>query len=136
MELKTQKNEASVDDFIAKIDDPVIREDCRILIRMMEKSTGSKPGMWGDSIVGFGTYLYKYADGREGEWFQTGFSPRKQNLTIYLMYGFDRLGDLLGRLGKHKTGKTCLYVKNLSSVNPEVLQEIIDQTVQKIGDQE
>jgi hypothetical protein len=128
-ELKTRKNDSSVDEFIGRLSDPDIQCDCQTLIKMMERSTGAPATMWGDSIVGFGKYHYKYASGRSGDWFQVGFSPRKKNLTLYLMYGFDRLEDKLKQLGKHKTGKACLYVKNLDGIDLSILQELIDITV-------
>ena len=86
--------------------------------------------MWGDSIIGFGSYRYKYASGREGEWCLTAFSPRKQNLTIYIMTGFDKYDGLMKKLGKHKTGKSCLYIKKLDDIDTEVLKELITQSVE------
>ena len=131
-ELKTKKNTKSVEEYIAQIPDDTVKADCKLLSEMMAKSTGDKGSMWGESIVGFGTYHYKYASGREGDWFQVGFSPRKQNLTIYLAYGFEKYKDQLNRLGKHKTGKACLYVKNLTRIDKSVLQELIDLSVRAI----
>ena len=127
--LKTKLNEASVEVFINGIVDNQKREDSRIILNMMQKSTGAEPKMWGDSIVGFDTYHYVYASGREGDWMLTGFSPRKQSLTLYIMNGFDHLGPMLKRLGKYKTSKGCLYIKRLSDVDLAVLQEIVDTTV-------
>lgn len=128
-EVKTKLNDASVDEFIDKVEDEAKREDCRTIARMMEKVTGEKPKMWGTSIVGFGSYHYKYASGREGDWPKTGFSPRKQNLTLYIMDGFDKYDDLLSKLGKHKTGKSCLYVKRLGDIDIKALEKLIRASV-------
>ena len=125
-ELKTRANDASVKDFIRRVEPPAKRRDCENLLAMMRKTTKSKPRMWGDSIIGFGQYHYKYKSGREGDWFLSGFSPRKQNLTVYVTCGgFSRYQDLLDRLGKHKTSVGCLYIKNLAEVDAAVLQELI-----------
>lgn len=126
---KTQKNKASVADFLATIEDQVKREDCFRLAKMMEEITGEAPCMWGDSIVGFDTYHYVYASGREGDWPITGFSPRKQNLTVYIMPGFDRYTTLLSKMGKHKTSKSCIYIKKLDDIDESVLREIIADSV-------
>lgn len=98
----------------------------------MRSATRSKPTMWGSSIVGFGSYHYKGASGREGDWFLTGFSPRKQNLTMYIMTGFKEHANLMKKLGKHKTGSSCLYVKSLDDVNNKVLETIIRRSVKKM----
>jgi uncharacterized protein YdhG (YjbR/CyaY superfamily) len=98
----------------------------------MQQVTGEEPGMWGDAIVGFGKYHYKYESGREGDTFTAGFSPRKQNLTLYLTYGFDQYAELLGKLGKYKTGKACMYISKLSDVNVDLLKKLITWCVQKI----
>ena len=98
----------------------------------MQETTNAKPKMWGDSIVGFGSYHYKYASGREGDWFLTGFSPRKQNLTIYIMPGFEKYETLLNKLGRHSTGKSCLYIKKIENVDLDVLKELIEQSVQQM----
>ena len=126
---KTQKNDASVADFLAAIEHPTKREDCIRLSNILTEITGQKPAMWGDSIVGFDTYHYVYASGREGDWPITGFSPRKQNLTLYIMPGFDRYTTLLTKLGKHKTSKSCLYIKKLEDIDETVLREIIADSV-------
>jgi len=99
----------------------------------MKQVTGDKPIMWGDSIIGFGTYKYKYASGRQGEWPVTGFSPRKQNLTIYIMSGFDEYDDLLTQLGKHSTGKSCLYIKKMEDIDQDVLRELISKSVEHMA---
>ena len=93
------------------------------MAKLMREITGKAPKMWGPSIVGYGDYHYRYASGREGDWLLTGFSPRKQSMTLYIMSGFDGYEDLLGRLGKHRTGKSCLYLKSLDSIDRDVLRE-------------
>ncbi|MCG8353132.1 MAG: DUF1801 domain-containing protein [Chloroflexales bacterium] len=129
-ELKTKPNEASVEAFLNGITDAKKREDCFAVKEIMQQGTGVEPRMWGDSIVGFGTYHYKYESGREGDWFVTGFSPRKQNLTLYIMAGFDQYDELLAKLGKHKTGKSCLYVKKLDDIDRATLRELVQQSVE------
>jgi hypothetical protein len=127
--LKTQKNDASVEAFLESVDPEKRREDSKVILKMMREVTGDEPSMWGASIIGFGSYRYKYADGRENAWFQTGFSPRKQNLTLYIMPGFDRYKDLLARLGNYKTGKSCLYINKLEDVDFDVLRELVKESV-------
>lgn len=131
-ELKTKKNNASVNEFLDSVSDPLQRQDSYTILKMMEEITGEQPVMWGDSLVGFGNIRYQYSTGRGGDWMLTGFSPRKQNLTLYLMSGFDQVEDLLSRLGKYKTGKGCLYIKRLSEVDLNVLQELIAQSIQNM----
>ena len=121
--LKTQPTDASVDAFLHTIEDERKRRDSFTLLQLMQDITGEAPQMWGDSIIGFGRYRYRYASGREAEWFLTGFSPRKRNLTLYIMSGFDEYDALLDKLGKHKTGKSCLYVNKLDDVDLGVLRE-------------
>ena len=133
-ELKTKETEASVEDFINQIADENVREDSKKIAEMMQKATKSEPKMWGASIVGFGTYHYKYASGREGDWMRIGFSPRKQNLTLYIMDGFEKYDELMANLGKYKTGKSCLYVKRLSDVDEKVLKELIAESVKYFND--
>ena len=128
-ELKTKENDQSVEAFLAGIEDAQKQQDCRTLVAIMQEATGAAPRMWGDAIVGFGHYHYKYASGREGDWFLTGFSPRKQNLTLYIMAGFDDYDALLSKLGKHSTGKSCLYVKRLADVDMPVLTELVVESV-------
>ena len=127
--LKTKRNDASVGTFLEAVEDEHKREDSQVILKLMQEVTGDEPTMWGDSIVGFGSYDYKYASGREGTWFQTGFSPRKQNLTLYIMSGFDRYDELLGKLGKYKTGKSGLYMKKLEDVDLDVLEELVKESV-------
>ena len=128
-ELKTKENDQSVETFLAGIEDAQKQQDCRTLVAIMQEATGAAPRMWGDAIVGFGHYHYKYASGREGDWFLTGFSPRKQNLTLYIMAGFDHYDALLSKLGKHSIGKSCLYVKRLADVDMPVLTELVVESV-------
>ena len=128
-EPKTRPTAASVAAFLAAIPGEQRRKDCKAVAKLMQEATGAKPVLWGTSIVGFGAYRYKYASGREGEWPVTGFSPRKNDLTLYIMPGFERFQELLARLGKHRTGKSCLYLKRLADVDAEVLGEIVTQSV-------
>ena len=127
--LKTALNDGSVEDFLNSVEDVKKQEDSFRILKLMREITGEEPKMCGNSIIGFGSYHYKYDSGREGDWFQTGFSPRKQNMTLYIMTGFDRYEELLAKLGKYKTGKSCLYIKKLEDVDPVVLRELITQSV-------
>ena len=111
--------------FIKKVENPTKREDSFKILELMKEVTKEEPVMWGDSIVGFGSYHYKYASGREGDWFLVGFSPRKQNLAVYLMNGFEKHQKLLKNLGIHKTGKSCLYINKLKDINIQSLRELI-----------
>jgi hypothetical protein len=130
---KTRKNDASVHDFIASVDDPQKRNDSMALLKIFKEVLGEEPVMWGPSIVGFGSYHYRYASGREGDWMVTGFSPRKQALTLYVMAGFDDCDELLARLGKYKTGKSCLYIKQLSDVDEPTLRELIKRSAEHVA---
>lgn len=116
-DLKTRPNKKSVRKFIDAVENDRRREDTNIILALMEEITGERPVMWGDSIVGFGTYHYKYATGGEGDWFLTGFSPRKTSLVLYIMAGFSRYSDLLAKLGKYKPGRGCLYLNKLEGVS-------------------
>ena len=127
-EPKTKKNDASVEEFLNSVENDQKREDSFALLKMMEEVTGHPPKMWGASIVGFGTYQYKYASGREGEWMTVGFSPRKTSLTLYILSGFEGQEDLLANLGKFKTGKSCLYIKKLTDVDNDVLRDLVDKS--------
>lgn len=129
-ELKTKPNSSSVDEFIKSIDSSEKRDDCYILLEIMKEITKSDPRMWGDSIIGFGDYHYKYKSGREGDWFLTGFSPRKQSFSIYIMTYLDHYGDLLEKLGKFKSGKSCLYIKNTKDIDIDVLKKLIRLSVE------
>jgi hypothetical protein len=127
--LKTTVNDASVEDFINKVEDEVKRQDSRTLLKLFAKVTGEKPRMWGSSIIGFGSYHYKSEKSRqEGEWMLTGFSPRKQNLTLYVIPGFDDYQDLLSELGKHKTSVGCLYINKLADVDLAVLEKLVKRS--------
>ena len=127
-ELKTKENDANVEAFVAQ-QSAVVARDCRMIIALMKKVTGEEPRMWGASIVGFGRYAYKGASGREGEWMLTGFSPRKANLSLYILTGLDMSATLLNKLGKHTPGKGCLYIKRLADVDVKVLEELIGKGV-------
>lgn len=128
-ENKTQKNDASITDFINAVDHEGKREDAFKILAMMKQVTGEKPKMWGTSIIGYGDIHYKYASGREGDWFKCGFSPRKTKISMYLL-GCDisKGQEILNRLGKHKTGKGCLYINKLADVNMEVLKELVKES--------
>lgn len=128
-ELKTRPTRASVAEFLAGIDDRQQRADVKKVAAMMRRATGKRAKMWGASIVGYGSYHYKYASGREGDFMMTGFSPRKQALTVYIMPGFTSFRKLMRNLGKYKTGKSCLYIKRLSDVDEKVLEKLIDESV-------
>lgn len=128
-ELKTQPTSLSVDAFLNSLPDEQQRADCFAILEMMRKATGCEPRLWSDKIVGFCDYHYRYASGREGDWFRTGFAPRKQNITLYLSYDIQRYASLLETLGKYKTGQGCLYIKKLSDVDSEVLQSLIQATL-------
>jgi len=127
-ELKTKENDTSVESFIGGQPSEVAT-DCRTIIALMRKVTGEEPRMWGASMVGFGRYRYKGASGREGEWFLTGFSPRKANLSLYILAGLEENAALLARLGKHTTGKGCLYIKSLNDVDVKMLEELVAKGV-------
>lgn len=128
-ELKTKVNSASVSDFINAVSDETKKKDSLVLLKLFEKITKEKPKMWGASIIGFGQYHYKSErSAQEGDWMLTGFSPRKQNLTLYIMLGFDDYSNLLKKLGKHKTSKGCLYINKLANVDMNVLEELIKKS--------
>jgi hypothetical protein len=128
-ENKTKKNTASVASYLNAIDDPRKRSDAKKVAAMMRRATGKRARMWGSSIVGFGEYHYKYESGREGDWALVGFSPRKQNLVVYIMPGFDNFPALMKKLGKYKTGKSCLYLNKLDDVDQAVLEKLIADSV-------
>jgi hypothetical protein len=128
-EAKTRPTGQSVTEFLEAVTDENRRRDCQALLDMMREVTGSEPRLWGPSIVGFGDYHYRYASGREGDWFLTGFSPRKNDLTVYVMAGLERYAEQLSRLGRHKTGKSCLYIKRLADVDPDVLRAIVADSI-------
>lgn len=128
-DLKTRVSDESVEGFLNSVADEQKRKDSFEILELMEQVTEEPPRMWGSSIVGFGSYHYKGAGGREGDWMLTGFSPRKQNLTLYLMGGFDQHEELLKKLGKYKTSVGCLYIKKLDDVDRKVLKELVAESV-------
>lgn len=128
---KTRERIGTVTAFLKDVD-PQQRSACQTIGRMMRAATGCRPRMWGASIVGYGKYAYRYASGREGEWFRTGYSPRTGKLSIYIMPGFEPFAEQLGRLGTFKTGKSCLYVKKLEDIDLDVLNELIVASVEEI----
>lgn len=128
-ENKTRATIASVTEFINSIEDRQKRADARKVAAIMRRVTGKRAKMWGSSIVGYGTYHYQYESGREGDFMITGFSPRKQALTVYIVAGFRRFDTLMGKLGKYRTGKSCLYINRLSDVDEKVLEKLIDRSV-------
>jgi hypothetical protein len=132
---KTVETSASVENFINAVDSEQKRVDSWEMIEVMKRITGSEPKMWGSSLIGFGRYHYKYASGREGDFFITGFSPRKSAFTVYIMPGFDRYEEQLDKLGPFKTGKSCLYLKNLDAIDRQVLEEIIRDSVAVMREQ-
>jgi hypothetical protein len=128
-ELKTKPTNEDVVAFLNNVEKEKKREDSFAVMELMKEVTGEEPEMWGPSIVGYGRYSYKYASGKEGEWMLVGFSPRKQNLTLYIMPGFEHYDSLLSKLGKYSTGKSCLYIKKLEDVDQDVLRELVRQSV-------
>jgi len=128
-ELKTKATTQSVSEFLNSIEDKTKIADCRTVAKMMREATGKRAKMWGTSIVGFGTYDYKYASGHEGSWPLVGFSPRSNNLTLYIMPGFSKFDKLMSQLGKFKTGKSCLYIKSLEDVDQKKLKTLIEGSV-------
>ncbi len=129
-ELKTKRTDDSVTAFLDAVEHPQRRADAFVLLDLMKRVTKEPPTMWGPSIVGFGSYHYRYASGQEGDWPITGFSPRKAAMSVYIMSGFDRYDELMGKLGKHKTGKSCLYINKLADVDLKVLEQLIAASVQ------
>ncbi len=129
-ELKTKETKMSVTKFLGKVEDEQKRRDSKKILELFKQVTKEAPKMWGDSMIGFGRFHYKSDSGREGDWFRTGFSPRKQNLTIYITPGFEKYESMMKQLGKHKTGRGCLYIKKLEDVDTKVLKELIKQSFQ------
>lgn len=132
-EPKTKPTTDSVEEFLNRIADEQRRKDCLRVLEIMKAATKAEPAMWGTSIVGFGRYRYKYESGTKGEWFLVGFAPRKQDLTLYLMSGLERYPALLKKLGKHKTGKSCLYIKKLEDVDVPTLKQLIKKSLADIA---
>jgi hypothetical protein len=127
-EAKTKKTPGTPKAFLAALPDAQQREDSLKILAMMQKITGEQPYMWAASMIGFGTYHYKYESGREGDCFMTGFSPRKDKLSLYITSGFDQFPELMAKLGKYKTGKSCLYIKKLDDIDVPTLQKLIKQS--------
>lgn len=127
--LKTKKNNASVKAFIDAIDDEQKRKDCKTILKMMKNVSGKQPKMWGSSIIGFDSYHYTYASGQEGDWPMIGFSPRKAAITLYIMPGFDEFDSLMQKIGKFKTGKSCLYIKSLEDIDLKVLEQLMKKSL-------
>ena len=132
-EAKTKPTKASVNDFLNTIEDEQRRKDCKTVVKMMSEITDAKPEMWGPGIIGFGRYLHKYDNGREAEWMVAGFSPRKSNLTLYITGGVDKHRDLLKKLGKHRTGNVCLYIKKLDDIDLGVLHKLVAKSVSTVA---
>lgn len=132
-EPKTKSTTKSVDDFLNSVADEQRRKDCFRVLEIMKAETKTAPAMWGSGIVGFGRYQYKYESGTKGEWFLVGFSPRKQDLTLYIMSGLERYPALLEKLGKHKIGKSCLYIKKLEDVDVPILKQLIKKSLADIA---
>ncbi len=124
-ELKTKKNDKDVRAFLEAVEHKKRKEDSLKLFEMMNEAIGTSPNMWGDSIVGYGSYHYKSKSGQEGDWFVTGFSPRKQSMTVYVLPGLDTFEAELAKLGKHKVGKGCIYINKLEDVNTDILMDIV-----------
>jgi len=131
-ELKTKKNDRSVEAFLNTIVDKQKKADSKTMVALMEEITKSKPKMWGSNIIGFGDYIYKYKTGRMGEWFLMGFSPRKQSLSLYLMSGIDQFDNKMQDLGKFKTGKGCLYIKKLEDIDMKVLKDLLTTSMKHL----
>lgn len=127
VDIKTKKTVASVADFLAAIEDEQKRKDCQVIDKLIQEITGEKAAMWGKSIIGYGAYTYKRSNGAEGDWFRLGFSPRKQAITIYIMPGYKDYSKFLDKLGPHKTGKCCLYIKRLSDIDMPTLKALLTQ---------
>ena len=132
-ENKTQPTDQSVTDFIAGVEPARRRDDATVLKALFQEVTGWQPRLWGPAIIGYGQYHYKYASGREGDFLATGFSPRKANMVLYIMPGYADFGDVLARLGKHKLGKSCLYINKLADVDLDVVAEIIRAGLDDLG---
>ncbi len=131
-ELKTKPTDRDVTEFLNEIPEEEKRRDCFALADLMQRVTGEKPEMWGEGMIGFGRYAYRYASGQTGEWSKTGFAPRKQNITIYIMAYLENFPEIMQRLGKFKTGKSCIYIKRLSDIDISVLEELIRQSLKSL----
>ncbi len=131
-ELKTKKNDGDIESFISSVENDTRRKDAEALLSLMRDVTADSGSMWGDSLVGFGSYDYTYKSGHSGSWFAVGFSPRKQNTVIYIMPGFEDQTAILDRLGKHKIGKSCLYINKLADVDMDMLRELVEMSFKKM----
>jgi hypothetical protein len=131
-ELKTKPTDESVEVYLNSIEKDTQRKDSFAILNMIRDVSKTEPVMWGSSIIGFGTYKYRYASGREAEWMKIGFAPRKRNLTLYIMDGFDQYDSLLSKLGKFRTGKACLYINKLEDVDLDVLREMVERSVDHV----
>lgn len=127
-ELKTKKNDGDIESFISSVENDTRRKDAEVLLSLMRDVTSDSGAMWGSSLVGFGSYDYTYKSGHSGSWFAVGFSPRKQNTVVYIMPGFEEQTAILDRLGKHKIGKSCLYINKLADVDMDVLRELVEMS--------
>ena len=134
-EPKTKLNDASVVKFLASVENEQQRKDSFEILELMKAATGTEPMMWGDSIIGFGSYHFKYASGKEGDWMRIGFSPRKGKTSLYLMCGVEHEKEILDRIGKYKSGKSCFYIRRLSDVKKDVLLELIESALNKMDEQ-
>ena len=132
-ELKTKKSDDSVEAFLNSVEHELRRTDAFKVLELMKEVTGEEPRMWGSSIVGFGDYRYKYESGREGNWFLTGFSPRKKSLTLYIMAGFAEYDELMANLGKYKTGKSCLYINKIEDVDLPTLKKLVKKSTEHMS---
>lgn len=133
-ELKTKRNNKNVLAFLNKIENDNKKRDCFAILDLIKEISGEDPKMWGDSIIGFGDYHYKYKSGREGDWFKVGFSPRKNNIVLYFMTYFKKSENILKRIGKYKTGKSCFYINKLEDINIDVLKELIQKSYDSLSD--
>jgi hypothetical protein len=131
-EMKTKLTGQSVEDFLNQLPDEKKRKDSFLLLETMQQAAQAEARMWGDAIIGFGDYHYKYESGRENDWFQVGFSPRKQNLALYLMGGYHQDEDLLAKLGKIKPSKGCMYINNIEDIDLAVLKTLIERSIQRL----
>lgn len=132
-ENKTKRTDVSVDEFLAAVENDRRRNDAVTVCELMQEVTGEEPVMWGPTMVGFGTYHYKYASGREGDWFLAGFAPRKANLVVYIMSGFKGHAALMDELGKHKTGSSCLFINKLDDIDMDILRELVRRSVEHVS---
>lgn len=135
-EPKTKPTNQNVEEFLNRLPDEKKRRESFTLLKLMRRITKTEPQMWGNSMIGFGQYHYRYASGREGEWFLTGFSPRKANLTLYLMAGLEQYGELLQALGKCKIGKSCLYISKIEDIDLSILEKLIQESVRALREKD